>query len=292
MPSRHTRDGCLPRGAELATPRGGPPDSGAVPRETSPDQSPTARSAALRYAVLILSIAAVIAFYAWAIAPGPPSIAKFDTGIEYYNLLVKGFRSGHLSLQAEAPAGLLKLKDPYDPRQNAPFGMHDVSFYKGKLYLYFGAAPALVLYWPFTAITGLYLDDRQAVFVFCVGAFLAGCFLLGRVRCMEGSWQVKYTSQAIKQTVWRGCPPNRATVSGTRRQSSGNRSKTICLLLAISPPKARRRGLSLTVWSSLRCPERHRKSRQYSPKRCARRSATPEASPAAWFSFRSMKHAW
>jgi len=182
MPSRHTRDGCLPRGAELATPRGGPPDSGAVPRETSPDQSPTARSAALRYAVLILSIAAVIAFYAWAIAPGPPSIAKFDTGIEYYNLLVKGFRSGHLSLQAEAPAGLLKLKDPYDPRQNAPFGMHDVSFYKGKLYLYFGAAPALVLYWPFTAITGLYLDDRQAVFVFCVGAFLAGCFLLGRVR--------------------------------------------------------------------------------------------------------------
>jgi hypothetical protein len=153
-----------------------------VPRETSPDQSPTARSAALRYSVLILSLAAVIAFYAWAVAPGRPFITKFDSGVDYYNLLVKGFRSGHLSLQAEVPPGLLKLRDPYDPRQNAQFGMHDISFYKGKLYLYFGAAPALVLYWPFTAITGLYLDDRQAVFLFCVGAFLAGCFLLNRVR--------------------------------------------------------------------------------------------------------------
>jgi hypothetical protein len=153
-----------------------------VPRVTSPDQPPPARSAALRYAILILSLAAVIAFYAWAIAPGRPFIAKFDTGIDYYNLLVKGFRSGHLNLQVEVPPGLFKLKDPYDPKQNAPFGMHDLSFYKGKLYLYFGVAPALVLYWPFAAITGRYLDDRQAVFLFCVGAFMAGCFLLNRVR--------------------------------------------------------------------------------------------------------------
>ncbi len=93
-----------------------------MPRETSPDQSPTARSATLRYSALILSLAAVIAFYAWAVAPGRPFITKFDTGVEYYNLLVKGFRSGHLSLQAEVPPGLLKLRDPYDPRQNAPFG--------------------------------------------------------------------------------------------------------------------------------------------------------------------------
>ena len=79
------------------------------------------------------------------------------------------------------PAGLLKLKDPYDPRQNAAFGMHDVSFYKGRFYLYFGVAPALAAYWPFAALTGHYLEDPQALFLFCAAAFLSGSFLLARV---------------------------------------------------------------------------------------------------------------
>jgi hypothetical protein len=134
-----------------------------------------------RYSLLLLSMGAVIAFYAWAVSPGEPLFAKSDGGGSYYNLLAKGFRSGHLSLPVEVPAGVLKLKDPYDPKQNAPFGMHDVSYYKGKFYLYFGAAPALVLYGPVAAISGRHVDDRQAVFLFCTAAFLAGSFLLTRV---------------------------------------------------------------------------------------------------------------
>jgi hypothetical protein len=135
-----------------------------------------------RYLALFFSMAAVVAFYAWSASPGRPLFATFDGGSSYYNLLARGFRSGHLSLDAKVPAAVLELKDPYDPKQNAPFGMHDVSFYKGKFYLYFGPAPALVLYGPFAAIFGRALNDGQAIFLFCSVAFLAGAFLLIRIR--------------------------------------------------------------------------------------------------------------
>ncbi|HTU02808.1 MAG TPA: hypothetical protein VMG58_13360, partial [Candidatus Sulfotelmatobacter sp.] len=153
-----------------------------MPRERPAFQFLTGRSAIIRALVLALSLGAAIAFYAWAISPARPIFARIEGSDEYYNLLVRGFRSGHLSLQAEVPPGLLKLKDPYDPAQNAPFGMHDVSFYKGKFYLYFGVAPALVLYWPVAALSGRYLEDRQAIFLFCTAALLASSYLLIKIR--------------------------------------------------------------------------------------------------------------
>ncbi len=70
---------------------------------------------------------------------------------EYYNLLVQGFRAGQLSIKMDAPPGLTRLSDPYDPAANAryrapanraaPNRLHDLSYYKGKLYLYFGVTP-------------------------------------------------------------------------------------------------------------------------------------------------------
>ena len=33
--------------------------------------------------------------------------------------------------------------------------------------MYFGVTPALILFWPFVALTGHYLFDRQAVTIFC-----------------------------------------------------------------------------------------------------------------------------
>jgi hypothetical protein len=138
----------------------------------------TTRASVTRYFALVISLGCVLAFYFWAASPRERLFGHFLGADSYYNLLIKGFRSGHLSLQVEVPAGVLKLKDPYDPRQNAPFGMHDVSYFKGKFYLYFGAAPAVALYWPFAAATGHFLEDRQAVFLFASAEFLFGSFLL------------------------------------------------------------------------------------------------------------------
>ncbi len=90
----------------------------------------------------------------------------------HYNLLVQGFRDGHLSLKKEVPAGFARLANPYDPTANRvyrglPYGLSDLSYYKGRFYLYFGVTPALILFWPFVALTGHYLFDRAAVTIFC-----------------------------------------------------------------------------------------------------------------------------
>jgi tetratricopeptide (TPR) repeat protein len=100
-----------------------------------------------------------------------------------YNLLVQGFRAGQLSLKIDVPPGLTALPDPYDPTANdlyreTPYKFHDLIYYKGKLYLYFGVAPAVLLFWPFAALTGHYLLHREAVLIFCMIGFLASVRLL------------------------------------------------------------------------------------------------------------------
>jgi tetratricopeptide (TPR) repeat protein len=109
-----------------------------------------------------------------------------DPAEAYYNQLVEGFRSGQLCLKREVPEGLTKLADPYDQVANAPYRedgrLHDTTYYKGKLYLYFGVTPALVLFWPYVALTGHYLYHKQAVAIFCTVGFLAGVALLGALR--------------------------------------------------------------------------------------------------------------
>jgi tetratricopeptide (TPR) repeat protein len=109
---------------------------------------------------------------------------------DYYNRLIDGFAKGQVSLDLAAPAGLARLADPYDPRQNAPFHgqaylpgrFHDLSYYQGKLYLYFSAVPAVILFLPFHELTGAYLSHQQACFVFCSMGFLAGAALIDSIR--------------------------------------------------------------------------------------------------------------
>ena len=130
---------------------------------------------------LAVTCALVISIYACVAESGgldsqPPADA-------YYNLLVRGFRAGQLNLQREVPPGLAQLANPYDPAANEPYrlgvnGLQDLSYYKGRLYLYFGVTPALILFWPFAAVTGHYLLHRQAVTIFCAVGFLASVCLL------------------------------------------------------------------------------------------------------------------
>ena len=93
---------------------------------------------------------------------------------DYYNLLIDGYLAGQLNMKVEVPEALLKLSDPYDPRQRPiGLGLHDASFYQGKYYAYFGAAPIVVLMLPFRLLMGTDLPLGPAVIVFVYGAFLA-----------------------------------------------------------------------------------------------------------------------
>ncbi len=145
-----------------------------------------------REAIVIgLVCAATLSIYA-AIGLGQRS--EFGDGPAsnaYYNLLARGLWAGQLHLPLEAPSGLIALPDPLDPASNAPFRgnmytasvrLHDLSFFEGKLYLYFGPTPALLLFGPFSLLTGAHLSHAVAAVILSGAAFLAGSLLLASIR--------------------------------------------------------------------------------------------------------------
>jgi len=135
-----------------------------------------------RCAVLGAVCALVIGVYAWSANSG--RLESFGSGARdsYYNLQVQGFRAGQLNVKREAPPELVQTGHLVDSQTNAEYldihGLHDLSYYKGKLYLYFGVTPALVLFWPYTALTGHYLLHKDAALIFFSAGFLAGAGLL------------------------------------------------------------------------------------------------------------------
>jgi len=149
-----------------------------------PAPTRAATSAWVPRVILGTICALVIMFFASSARPGWLGMRSSRAEDAYYNLLVRGFRAGQLDLKTEVPPGLAHLADPYDPVANADYllvdghPLWDLSFYHGKLYLYFGVAPALVLFWPYAALTGHYLWHKDAVVVFCAIGFLASVGLL------------------------------------------------------------------------------------------------------------------
>ncbi len=133
-------------------------------------------------AVVAIACAFVAGLLSWMAAASVTELSGSSAADIHYNLLVEGFQHGHLSLNKQAPPGLARLKDPYDPVANMAYrlgdGLHDMTYYHGKLYLYFGVTPALVLFWPWAALTGHYLYHRYAVLIFCVVGFLAAAAVL------------------------------------------------------------------------------------------------------------------
>ena len=106
----------------------------------------------------------------------------------YYNLLAAGFVAGHLGLDREPSPELAALADPYDPVKRAQSGANDglldITYYKGRFYLYFGVAPELVLFLPYRLLTGHYFPQNLGIALFCALGYVAsiGCFLRLRRR--------------------------------------------------------------------------------------------------------------
>jgi tetratricopeptide (TPR) repeat protein len=128
--------------------------------------------------VLVGVCVVVVGIYAYTAHSGYFVSSSLSPADEYYNLLVQGFRAGHLNVEADVPPALARLANPYDATAHAPYPVLDMSYYKGKLYLYFGATPALVLFWPYVALTGSYLPQKDAGVLFCFVGFLATAGLL------------------------------------------------------------------------------------------------------------------
>jgi hypothetical protein len=96
----------------------------------------------------------------------------------HYNLLADAFAHGQLHLTVPPRPELFELAEPYDPTKNDPYRLHDATLYRGKYYLYFGPAPAVVLFLPWRLLGLGELPEPVAAAIFSSGAFLFGVALL------------------------------------------------------------------------------------------------------------------
>jgi tetratricopeptide (TPR) repeat protein len=154
-------------------------------------ETPRGRGPWIQSAILAAVCALVIGTYAYEARLGSWLSRALNPAEDYYNLLVQGFRVGQLNVNREVPAEFARLADPYDPAANAAYGLFDLSYYKGKLYLYYGVTPALLLFWPYVALTGQYLSHRQAVTISCSVGFLASVGLLRML------WRQSYSGVSV-----------------------------------------------------------------------------------------------
>ena len=151
------------------------------------DTSPKRNTQRARLAIFDLFCALIIGLFAAYTNPNSPVETGSRAQDSYYNLQVQGFRAGQLNVKKEVPAELGKIAHPYDPhdfRDSSQYvkDVTDLSYYKGKLYLYYGVTPVLVLLWPYTLLTGHYLSDKYAVLVFFTLGFWLAATLLRNVR--------------------------------------------------------------------------------------------------------------
>jgi tetratricopeptide (TPR) repeat protein len=128
--------------------------------------------------------ALVIGIVLWFVDPASALAPDSPAKEAPYNLLVQGFRAGQLNLDVPPPPGLAKLSNPFNPDIVArDMGrIADMSYYKGKVYMYFGVTPAVVLYWPYLIVTGHYLSDKAAVIIFFTSGFLIAAAILYDLR--------------------------------------------------------------------------------------------------------------
>lgn len=128
--------------------------------------------------------------YAWCLTTNDLGPQGFPFRWRYYPLQVEGWLQGRLDLPMAIPEGLLDLPDPHDPRTNSQFrfgehGVHDLTLFDGRLYMYWGPTPAFVAFLPWRLITGTKLPTPWAAWLFVFGGWLASATLLIRLarRC-------------------------------------------------------------------------------------------------------------
>jgi hypothetical protein len=118
----------------------------------------------VRRAVLAAAILAAGRYYLWSVrAAGYDFAWDRDQG-GYYNYLGRALAGGKLYL-------------PID----SSIEMHDMARYRGRYYLYHGAAPAVLLFAPWRIVTGRDLPENFALFLMCFGGFLFSCAALLRI---------------------------------------------------------------------------------------------------------------
>lgn len=97
-----------------------------------------------------------------------------------YELMAENILAGRLDFAYGDEAGLLNLKNPYDPAERQATGVKyhwDHAFYDGHYYMYFGVMPVFLAFLPYRVLTGTALTTYHATQLF-TALTIAGIFVL------------------------------------------------------------------------------------------------------------------
>jgi hypothetical protein len=122
---------------------------------------------------VLLALALSAGLLSWVAGGFAAAEAKPGYAGHYYEFLVEGFLHGHTYLDLQPDPGLARLRDPYDPAENAGLRLSDATYYKGRYYLYYGPTPAVTLMLPWRVVTGRPMPERVAAVVFATLALAA-----------------------------------------------------------------------------------------------------------------------
>lgn len=157
-------------------------------------------------------------FYAWTATSAGNGWDWAGAGGSVYNQLVDGMRQGQLSLPTLPDPRLAELADPWDPALNRAYPvLHDMSYFEGRYYLYFGPTPLLLLL-PWRVLTGGFMPENVALAVFAWWGALMGVLILreARRRWAPGAPTV-YFAAGVALVTWgtscRCCCGVRCTMS-------------------------------------------------------------------------------
>lgn len=142
----------------------------------------------MRERIVLAAVALTVgSYYLWQARAGngPFEFRRDLNG--YYDLLARGFVAGHLYTVAQPSPQLLALPNPWDPKADDSLRWQDMVLYNGHYYLYFGAAPAALLFAPWRILARHDLPENFAIVLLCFGGFLFSCGALRRVLDAAGA---------------------------------------------------------------------------------------------------------
>lgn len=109
---------------------------------------------------------------------------NMDHHRQYYDL-IDAFEHGRLDV-GEAVKELAELENPYDKGSRDAADLFfqsrwDHAYFEGKYYVYFGVVPAVLMYWPYHAVTGKDLPNYLCVYFLGIMIMVGIAFLLWQI---------------------------------------------------------------------------------------------------------------
>ncbi|HTP00024.1 MAG TPA: hypothetical protein VMJ64_01520 [Anaerolineales bacterium] len=139
------------------------------------------------FAALLAAGAVVLIAYLFMATDGTWS--RWPVSTDYYDRLARALVSGRLYVKEAPHPALLALANPYDPdaRKGIPGlvpeatdTIWDMAMYRGRVYLYWGPVPSILLA-PLKAVLPVVVGDQTLTFALLLGAFACSSLILLRL---------------------------------------------------------------------------------------------------------------